>query len=165
MWREVSVASTQWEGSDTAHPEGPADSLACCKCHLPGTWGKGITHKMSVKAGAALQVRPKSYKVNVASKDWFQGQCVCNFSLGSVLRRSLSRVGLKRTSDAGLSVGHPALHILVFSRQTTSDVFSLITPREFGNKQTVVCSENTWIDLVRGFLNVLHPKAIVGFYD
>lgn len=34
-----------------------------------GTWGKGITHKMSVKAGAALQVRPKSYKVNVASKD------------------------------------------------------------------------------------------------
>lgn len=77
----------------------------------------------------------------------------------------MSRVGPKRTSDAGLSVGHPALHILVFSLQTTSDVFSLITPREFGNKQSVVCSENTWTDLVRGFLNVLHPKAIVGFYD
>lgn len=64
-----------------------------------------------------------------------------------------------------MSAGHPALQILAFSWQTTSEVFSLITPGEFGNQQCVVCSENTWAALVHGFLNVLCPKAIVGFHD
>lgn len=65
-----------------------------------------------------------------------------------------------------MSVGHPTLQILVFSWQINSEVFNLTAPGESGNKQCVVCPENTWADLVHGFLNVLlHPKATVDLYD
>lgn len=40
--------------SDTTNPAGPADSLASCKCQLPGHLGKG-NYTQHVKAGVALQ--------------------------------------------------------------------------------------------------------------
>ena len=67
-----------------------------------------------------------------------------------------------------MSMGHLTLQILVFPWQATSAVFSPIAPGEFGNKH-YLCSlfKNIWADLIHGFFDVLllHPKAILDFYD